>query len=102
MRDGSNQNRLSTTLSTRKPHDPRLVQRIMRIALLRDHWKIDNSQHYVHNVTFSEDASRIRKSSAPEVSGGFRRIALNILQQGTTWKTRFATSDYVRTGACIS
>ena len=53
---------------------------------LRDHWKIENSQHYVLDVTFSEDASRIRKGSAPEVSGGFRRMALNILRQDTTLK----------------
>ena len=53
---------------------------------LRDHWKIENSQHYVLDVTFSEDASRIRKGSAPEVFGGFRRMALNILQQDTTVK----------------
>ncbi|PNY36343.1 ISAs1 family transposase [Rhodopirellula baltica] len=53
---------------------------------LRDHWKIENSQHYVLDVTFSEDASRIRKGTAPEISGGFRRMALNILRQDTTLK----------------
>ncbi|WP_261364106.1 ISAs1 family transposase [Stieleria tagensis] len=53
---------------------------------LRDHWRIENSQHYVLDVTFSEDASRIRKGSAPEVSGVFRRMALNILRQDTTLK----------------
>lgn len=53
---------------------------------LRDHWKIENSQHYVLDVTFSEDASRIRKGSAPEISGGFRRMALNILRLDTSLK----------------
>lgn len=53
---------------------------------LRGHWKIENSQHYVLDVTFSEDASRIRQGSAPEVSAAFRRMALNILQQDTTLK----------------
>ena len=38
------------------------------------------------DVTFSEDASRIRKGSAPEIAGAFRRMALNILQQETTIK----------------
>jgi hypothetical protein len=55
-------------------------------SYLRDHWKIENSQHYILHVTFSEDASRIRKGSAPEISGAFRRMALNILQRDTTLK----------------
>jgi predicted transposase YbfD/YdcC len=55
-------------------------------SYLRDHWKIENSQHYILDVTFSEDASRIRKGSAPEISGAFRRMALNILQRDTTLK----------------
>jgi len=37
-------------------------------------------------VTFAEDASRIRKGSAPEISSAIRRMALNILQLDTTVK----------------
>jgi predicted transposase YbfD/YdcC len=55
------------------------------IALhLRSHWSIENSQHHVLDVTFTEDASRIRKGTGPEISSVFRRLALNILQQDTT------------------
>lgn len=61
---------------------PPKVKRISRH--LRDHWKIENCQHYVLDVTFSEDASRIRSGNAPEISAAFRRMALNILQRDTT------------------
>ena len=53
---------------------------------LRSHWSIENSQHYVLDVTFSEDASRIRKGNGPEITSVFRRLALNILQRDTTLK----------------
>jgi len=52
--------------------------------LLRGHWGIENSRHYVLDVVFAEDASRIRKGSGPEVTAGIRRLALNILQRDTT------------------
>lgn len=53
---------------------------------LRAHWGIENSQYYVLDVTFTEDASRIRKGNGPEISSVFRRLALNILQQDTSMK----------------
>jgi predicted transposase YbfD/YdcC len=53
---------------------------------IRGHWGIENRQHWVLDVTFSEDASRIRKGSSPEISAAFRRMALNILQRDTTQK----------------
>jgi len=53
---------------------------------IRGHWAIENSQHHVLDVTFAEDASRIRKGSAPEISPAIRRMALNILQLDTTVK----------------
>lgn len=53
---------------------------------IRGHWGIENSQHWVLDVTFAEDASRIRKGSSPEISAAFRRMALSILQRDTTLK----------------
>jgi predicted transposase YbfD/YdcC len=53
---------------------------------LRSHWGIENSQHYVLDVTFTEDASRIRRGNGPEVTSVFRRLALNILQRDTSSK----------------
>ena len=46
---------------------------------LRSHWSIENSQHWVLDVTFAEDASRIRTGFAPEIASMFRRLALTIL-----------------------
>jgi predicted transposase YbfD/YdcC len=46
---------------------------------LRSHWSTENSQHHVLDVTFTEDASRIRKGNGPEISSVFSRLALNIL-----------------------
>lgn len=48
---------------------------------VRGHWSIENGQHYVLDVTFREDDSRIRKDNGPENFARLRRIALNILQQ---------------------
>jgi predicted transposase YbfD/YdcC len=53
---------------------------------IRQHWGIENSQHYVLDVTFSEDSSRIRKGASPEIASAFRRLALNILQKDTSIK----------------
>ena len=53
---------------------------------IRSHWSIENQQHHVLDVTFSEDASRIRKGTGPEVASVFRRLALGILQQDKTLK----------------
>lgn len=53
---------------------------------VRQHWSTENQQHYILDVTFSEDSSRIRKGTGPEISSVFRRLALTILQQDTTIK----------------
>ena len=51
---------------------------------IRGHWAIENSLHHVLDVTFTEDSSRIRKGSGPEVAACLRRMAANILQLDTT------------------
>jgi len=53
---------------------------------LGNHWSIENQQHYILDVTFNEDSSRIRKGSGPEISSIFRRLALTILQKDTSTK----------------
>ena len=63
---------------------PPKVKRLSKF--IRDHWKIENSEHYVLDVTFAEDASRIRRGTSPEISAAIRRMALNILQRDTTVK----------------
>lgn len=48
---------------------------------VRDHWAIENNLHWILDVTFNEDYSRIRKDHAPENMAFMRRFALNILQK---------------------
>jgi len=50
----------------------------------REHWAIENSLHYVLDVTFNEDKSRIRKDNAPENLVVLRRIALNMVKKEPT------------------
>ena len=49
-------------------------------GLVRGHWAIENSLHWVLDMTFSEDSSRIRKGNADENFSTIRRIAINILK----------------------
>ena len=47
-------------------------------AVIRRHWAIENSSHYVRDVTCQEDKSRIRAN--PGIMARARSIALNILR----------------------
>lgn len=47
---------------------------------VRQHWHIENQQHWVLDVTYREDLSRIGDREAAEVFALFRRIALNMAQ----------------------
>jgi len=46
---------------------------------IRNHWKIENSLHYVKDVSFDEDSSRIRSAQAPLISTMLRSLAINIM-----------------------
>ncbi len=46
--------------------------------MIRQHWDIENRDHYVRDVTLKEDASRIRRS--PSIFARLRSWALNILR----------------------
>ena len=45
---------------------------------IRNHWGIENSNHYVRDVTLGEDQSRIRAN--PHIFAKLRSLALNILR----------------------
>lgn len=48
------------------------------LKFIRNHWKIENLNHYVKDVTFNEDKSRIRVN--PMIFAILRSFALNILR----------------------
>jgi predicted transposase YbfD/YdcC len=48
------------------------------------HWAIENSFHWVLDVTFGEDLSRIRTGDSAENMAVLRTLALNLLKQDTS------------------
>ena len=54
---------------------------------IRQHWRIENSLHWVLDVAFREDESRIRKDNAPQNFAILRHIANSLLQQDKIAKT---------------
>lgn len=46
----------------------------------RGHWSIENRSHYVRDVTMSEDSSRIRKRSGPQVMAALRNATIGFLR----------------------
>jgi predicted transposase YbfD/YdcC len=65
-----------------------LPPKVKRLAeAIRDHWGIENSLHWVLDVVFAEDDSRIRKGNGPETTATLRRLALSILEQDTSLKS---------------
>ena len=48
---------------------------------VRGHWKIENSLHWVLDVTFDEDRARNRRDNGPENLAILRRLTLNLLNK---------------------
>lgn len=55
-------------------------------ASIRGHWGIENRLHWLLDMTFQEDQSRIRKGHGAENYSRLRRIALNLLRREQTVK----------------
>ena len=53
---------------------------------VRKHWGIENSVHWVLDIAFREDESRIRKGFGPENFAAIRHIALNLLREHKGFK----------------
>lgn len=50
------------------------------LELNRSHWSIENQSHYVRDVTFGEDLSRIRKGTGAQIMATFRNLAIAMLR----------------------
>jgi len=57
---------------------------------IRDHWQMGNGFHWVLDIAFREDESRIRKDHAPQNMALLRHLALNLLKQDTSVKVGIA------------
>jgi predicted transposase YbfD/YdcC len=53
---------------------------------VRTHWRIENSAHWVLDMAFREDESRLRKDNGAENMATLRRMALSLLKQDKTVK----------------
>jgi predicted transposase YbfD/YdcC len=53
---------------------------------IRQHWSIENQLHWILDVTFGEDACRIRTGNAPENIALLKRWSINLLNQETSFK----------------
>jgi predicted transposase YbfD/YdcC len=80
------------------------------LKAIRDHWQIENGLHWVLDIAFREDASRIRKNHAPHNIAVVRHIALNLLKFERSSKVGIAAkrkmagwnNDYLLNVLCSS
>lgn len=66
---------LITTLTPAQASPERLL------ALIRGHWQIENGLHYVRDVTFGEDRSRLRSGNAPQILAACRNFAITLIHR---------------------
>jgi predicted transposase YbfD/YdcC len=54
--------------------------------LIREHWSIENSQHWTLDMAFNEDQNRVRKNHGDQNLAVLRRIALGLLRRDKSVK----------------
>jgi predicted transposase YbfD/YdcC len=61
--------------------------------LIRSHWHIENRLHYVRDVTFHEDASRIRHTKRQRLLATLNNLVIGLIRSRTEF-------DYVPEARC--
>jgi len=74
---------------------------------VRLHWQIENAQHWVLDVTFKDDLSRVRKGHGAKNMAVVRHFALNLIRNANdkkslklrrkiaSWNTAYLSSLFV-------
>ncbi|MFF3514664.1 ISAs1 family transposase [Streptomyces sp. NPDC002573] len=65
--------------------------------LIRGHWQVE-ALHHVRDVTFAEDASRVRTGTAPRAMATLRNLAIGLIRQAG-WTSITAATDHYRSRA---
>jgi predicted transposase YbfD/YdcC len=50
------------------------------LSLSRGQWSIENRLHWVRDVTFDEDRSRVRRGQGAQVMASLRNLAISLLR----------------------
>lgn len=64
----------------------------------RQHWAIENRVHYVRDVTFGEDASRVRTGAGPQIMAALRNTMISIARLTGAENIARATRRWSRRG----
>ena len=73
-RDGRTSTERRYYMSSARMHAERCA------AVVRAHWRIENSLYWVLDVAFDEDRARSRRDHGPENLATLRKLALNVLR----------------------
>ena len=60
---------------------PKQASPLRLLSLVRGHWGIENRSHYVRDVCFQEDRSRLRTANAPQLLAAFRNCAISLVHR---------------------
>lgn len=64
-----------TSLSAREAEPEHIA------GYVRGHWSIENKIHWVRDVTYREDSSRVRTAARPRIMATLRNLAIGLIRQ---------------------
>jgi predicted transposase YbfD/YdcC len=59
------------------------------LNVVRQHWSVENKLHWVLDITFGDDQSRIRKGNAPRNVAIIKKTVLNLLNMVKSFSEAF-------------
>lgn len=76
-RKGSTQREIAQAVTSLPPTgaSPRRL-----LTSWRGHWGVENRVHWVADVTFDEDRSRVRTGSAPQIMAALRNLTIGVMR----------------------